>query len=53
MHLMLFGPGRPLHEDDRVEFSLQLANGNTHRFEARVRRESGVDAHRHHHHHQH
>ena len=53
MHLMLFSPVRPLREDDRVAFSLELADGRSHRFEALVRRESGDDAHRHHHHHQH
>jgi len=55
MHLMLFSPGRPLQAGDRVEFSIQLANGASHAFEATVRRGAAdeADQHHHHHHHQH
>jgi copper(I)-binding protein len=51
MHLMLFNPGRPLQVGDRVEFSIRLANGASHAFEATVRRGAEDEAHQHHHHH--
>ena len=50
MHLMLFRPARSLRQDDRVVFSLELADGRSQTFEATVRRETGDDSHRHHHH---
>ena len=57
MHLMLFNPGRPLQAGDRVKFSILLANGASHAFEATVRRGAADEAHQHHqhqhHHHQH
>ena len=53
MHLMLFSPGRPLQAGDRVDFSIQLANGASHAFEAMVRRSAADEAHQHHHHHHH
>ena len=51
MHLMLFSPARPLRQDDRVSFSVELADGSSHPFEATVRRDAGDDSHQHHHHH--
>jgi copper(I)-binding protein len=53
MHLMLFRPVRSLRQDDRVVFSLELADGHSQTFEATVRRDTGDDGHRHHHHHKH
>ena len=50
MHLMLFRPVRSLRQDDRVVFSLELADGRSQTFEATVRRDTGDDGHRHHHH---
>jgi copper(I)-binding protein len=55
MHLMLFNPGRPLQVGDGVDFSIQLANGVSHAFQATVRRGAADKAHQHHdhQHHQH
>ena len=53
MHLMLFRPVRSLRQDDRVVFSLELADGRSQTFEATVRRETGDGSLRHHHHHKH
>ena len=50
MHLMLFNPARSLRQDDRVVFSVELAEDACQRFEAVVKRGSGDDAHHHHHH---
>jgi copper(I)-binding protein len=53
MHLMLFNPARPLRQDDRVVFSVELAGESSLRFEAVVKRVSGDDSRQHHHHHHH
>jgi len=53
MHLMLFNPGRPLRQDDRVAFSVELADNACQRFEAVVKRVSGDESLQHHQHHHH
>lgn len=52
MHLMLFGPQRPLKSGDRVRLEVKQSGGTIIDVEARVTRDTGDnDAHHHHHHH--
>lgn len=49
-HLMLFNPVKPLKAGDRVEFTANLKNGHSVRFNSLVKIPDDMSEHHHHHH---